>query len=306
MSIYVFGDLLKRLRKQRHISQSDMCRGLCNVAMASRIERDERVPSRKLIEALFSRLGEVPPYSKIPVTKADFIMRNLEYDIISSVANGNYEIKMLLDAYKTRKNTMTPLEQQFYEFYYAIYIDRDSAHPQESLSMLVAALKISISDFVPYSFPKQRLLSKTEIGILNSIAHRLYYGFGKRSEALQFMRQLAAYIELNNVTTHDAVAMYKLILFNLSNWLEDAGEIDEALQCAEKGINICRQYGKLDDFPYLLFLKGVCLAHQEKMDEAKRYLRQAFAFFDAIGRHEDSALGAKSVNEQFDFSFPCE
>ena len=79
MSIYTIGTILKEIRIEKGISQTDMCRGLCSKPMVSYIENEMRIPHRKLIVSLFSRLGETLDLSKVPMTKADLQRANLEF-----------------------------------------------------------------------------------------------------------------------------------------------------------------------------------------------------------------------------------
>ncbi|MCR5124085.1 MAG: helix-turn-helix domain-containing protein [Treponema sp.] len=72
MSIYTIGTILKEIRIEKGISQTDMCRGLCSKPMVSYIENEMRIPHRKLIESLFSRLGETLDLSKVPILNKEF------------------------------------------------------------------------------------------------------------------------------------------------------------------------------------------------------------------------------------------
>ena len=156
MELSTVGAILKQLRKEKKISLSDMCKGLCNVGMASRIENGERIPNRKLIEALFGRIGENAPVEKIPTLKSDSDRRNLEYEIESCIGTDNYQIKNLLDKYASCKEKMNNLEKQFFEFHFALYQNFLDKNPHKYMQELIEALRMTIPDFSPKNLPTQK------------------------------------------------------------------------------------------------------------------------------------------------------
>lgn len=66
MENYLIGNVLKEYRTRLKISQEDLCLDLCAVSTLSRIESGTQIPGRKLIEALFSRMGIS---RSVPITK---------------------------------------------------------------------------------------------------------------------------------------------------------------------------------------------------------------------------------------------
>lgn len=305
MHVYTFGSVLKQLRKEKHISQGDMCSGLCNVAMASRIERGERVPSRKLIEALFSRIGERAPMSQIPMTKADFIMRNLEFEMSSMVTYANFEIKDKLEKYKTLKKNLTNLELQCYERYKCLYENRNKDHNDYALEQLIATLRRTVPEYELNSLFPHKFLTQTEFLLLNNIS-RLQYALGQKNEAMQLMTFLKKYYESSFINKRLAAQNLSLVLFNLANWYGLAGQSKESLELSEWGMKLCAKFGLLADFPYHIFNKAYSYAQSDKKEDSLPIFSDSFCLLDAIGKHDDVLYAVPIINTQFGLNFSTE
>lgn len=297
------GFILKYLRRQKHISQSDMCRGLCNVSMASRIENGERIPSRKLIGALFSRIGEISPSGKVLMTHADFEMRNLEYKIIGKVADNDFEIKDLIDKYISLHEHPTPLEQQFYELYKSEYLRGHEGNKDEVKELLLHAIRITIKDFSLSSFTSQKLFSQMEIAIMNSIANVLYYEFDEKEAAISILERVMHYFK-SPILSEKLIMPNKILLsFNLSNWHDLTGNPSKALAYAEEGVQLSIKHGRLDLLPYLVFNRGYMRSELGNKSEGETDLLNSFILFDEMKMQHNVEYALPVVNEKFGFHF---
>lgn len=302
MELCTIGAILKQLRKEKKISLADMCKGLCNVAMASRIENGERIPNRKLIESLFERIGEKAPIEKVPTVKSDFDRRNLEFEMQSKVANANYDIIDLLDEYVSRKRTMNNLEEQFYQLYYSFYENRNLDKTENMLERLINALKITIEDYTINS-PIPRYMTQTEFLIFNNIA-RQQYNLNQKLEAITLMESLQKHFELSFISKTEIARNMPVILFNLSNWKEMEGNQKIAIELSQYGEKICITHGNLTYLPYHIFNKGYCLAKIGNKKEAEKIISDSFQILDLMSKHDDTIYAAEIINKEFGFDFP--
>lgn len=306
MAIYTIGTILKAIRIEKRISQKEMCQGLCAVPMVSYIENEMRIPHRKLIESLFSRLGETIDLSKVPMTKADFQRTNLEYRINSCVAVGNYEIKEMLDEYVSCKKSMTQLERQFLKFYETLYENKNYEKNEETINKLADILKITIDDYELKNFPN-RLLSKTELFILNNIA-RCKYDLGDTNEAISMMLQLKQYLERKIIAKNVFAEVQPMILFNLANWIGLNGDYNQALKLSTEGLEICIKYGKLSYFAHHIFNRGYSISKldENQKEKGKDSLNFALQIYSALGNKEIIDFAIPILNKEFGFSFNTE
>lgn len=301
LELFSIGRLLHDIRKERHISLSDMCCGLCNVSMASRIENGERVPHRKLIEALFGRLGSQAPIGGTLMTKADFDRRNLEYKIKNHISQDNYDVKQLLDQYKARKDTFTPLERQFYQFWDSIYQHDKTGDSHTFLKSLEEAMKITVKDYKTPQLPKQKLLTNTELSILNNIAIELFNQDKHKEDGLNLFLFLKSYCLKNIVNTSSSKrkTLYDTILFNLANSYRRINDYQQELDIAEEGLPYCVETNQLFMFPYFLFLKGHGQIGLGNREEGIANIKHAYMMFELISKQDEIEYTSKILKEQF-------
>lgn len=282
-----------------------MCKGLCTVSMASLIENCKRVPNRKLMEALFSRLGEKAPSNKVIMRKSDFHMRNLEYRLERMIANSNYDTKKLLESYKNTKESLNNLELQFYELHLSHYINRECDQYEQAMQKLCTALRRTIPEYELNSPVSQKLFTRTEILILNNIA-RCQYELGKKDEALAMMEFLKNFLNSGIVGNREKSMHLPMVVFNIANWMGDKGKVKEALQMTNIGLEICKKYGRLPYFPYHIFNKGYCYAQLGEKEKAKSFFSNSFTIFDIMGKHDDTVYASPIINKQFGYDFPTD
>lgn len=293
MENYIIGSILKEYRTRLNISQEDLCLDLCAVSTLSRIECGERVPGRKLLEALFSRMGVS---RSVSITKTEFQRENLEFKINDMAALGNFEIFDLLEEYKNCSKQMVALEQQFYLFFKTMAEDFFKHNSEKALKNYEEALKISVKDYALGKIPNARLLTKTELLILNNISRTQYF-FGQKDEAIELMEFLRSYFEKGIMSEEEKAKNYPVILFNLENWYGMRNEDEKVIALCDTGIDVCIQYGKLSIFPYQIFNKGCSLIKLGNIDEGKQCISDAFVILKRIKKHDDVLYGKKWIKE---------
>lgn len=296
MKEYLVGNILKEYRTRLNISQEELCFGLCAVSTLSRIENGTQEPRRKLVEALFSKMGMTPPVSDIPMPQADKIRANLEYKINDMIATGNFEIGDMLAEYKDCSNKMDSLDRQFYLFYKTLSEDHSKHDNEKALKNYVEALHETISDYELGKLPNVRFLTKTELLILNNISRVLYFS-DRKDEAINLMEFLRSYFESGIMSEEEKAKNYPVILHSLENWYGMADKDEKVIELCEIGIDTCISYGKLTLFPYHIFNKGCSLIKLGKIDEGKECLSQAFAILKAMKEFDDVEFGKKWVAE---------
>lgn len=94
------GELIGKLRREKNISQSALCHGVCSVQLLSLIERGERVPDLLLMEALLERLGKSTEMLEIILTVDEYKQIKHRDEIEKNLRFGNYEeVRESLDKY---------------------------------------------------------------------------------------------------------------------------------------------------------------------------------------------------------------
>lgn len=287
---------MKEYRTRLNISQEDLCFDLCAVSTLSRIECGERVPGRKLLEALFSRMGVS---RSVSITKTEFQRENLEFKINDMVAHDDFEIFDLLEEYKNCSENMAELERQFYLFFKTMAEDYFNHNCEKALKIYEEALKISVKDYALGKIPNARLLTKTELLILNNISRTQYF-FGQKDEAIKLMEFLRSYFEKGIMSEEEKAKNYPVILFNLENWYGMKNEDEKVIELCDIGIDVCIRYGKLSNFPYQIFNKGCSLIKLGKIEEGKNYLTDSLIILNRMKKYDDVTYGKKWIKNEFD------
>ena len=297
METYIIGSILKEYRTRLNISQEDISFDLCAVSTLSRIEGGTQLPRRKLVEALFSRMGMTSPSSGIPMSRADFYRENLEYKINDMIARADFEIAGLLEEYKNCDKDMDVFERQFYTFYKTLSENVKTPDDKKAMENYVSALRLTVKNYDVKELPLARLLTRIEILILNNISRTLY-SLGEEENAISIMEFLRSYFEKGIVSEEEKAKNYHVILFNLENWYGLSGNDKKSLEISEIAIDSCSKYGPSNLFPYHIFNKGFALVKLGRMEEGKKSLEHSFVIMEELKKCDDIASGKKWCKEK--------
>ena len=134
-------------------------------------------------------------------------MENIEFKINDLVANGKLEISNLLEDYKNCDKDISPLEMQFYLFYNSMAEDFFKHDGKKALENYEKALKFSIKDYELGKIPNARLLTKTELLILNNISRTQYF-LDEKDAAIDLMEFLKSYFEKRIMNEEEITGEY--------------------------------------------------------------------------------------------------
>ena len=239
MELYLVGRMLKELRTRRKLTQEDLA-DVCSLTTISRIENEGQIPSRRVVEALFQKLGYGSPANDVPAKKAELKRHNLEKQMSKLSSHGNYEFKDLLDEYKNFTEEMDAFEKQAYLFYSAVYDTEHSSPHEKVLAVLTEALNLTFPDYFAVQKNKEReiLLSQNELLIISNIAIEKQ-SLGLTDEAIAIMEDLKTYYEKNIFDEEEREKHFAVVLMKLADWYDDKGEYQKAMKMCEQGILNC-------------------------------------------------------------------
>ena len=289
MELYLIGGMIKEFRIRRRLTQEDLA-DVCSVATISRIENGTQVPSRRLVEALFQKMGFTARSNDVPATTTELKRHNLECQMSNIVSNGHYEIKELLAEYKNCAKTMNEFEEQAYLFYSAVYDTEHGISHEKVLETYNKALNLTFADYWTVQKNKERdiLLTQNELLIIANIAIEKY-ALGLHDEAISIMEDLKSYYEKKFLDQSEIEKHFAVILLSLALWYDNKNETQKALQICEQGILCCSKAA----LPTFIINKG-CLIYQAEDKEKGlsimkdglkllKYLNQKERFAEAKG-----------------------
>lgn len=300
---YIVGRVIREFRKKQHVSQTELCRGICSVSSLSRIESGDQMPPRKVAETLLSRLGRSPGLYDTPLTKADLKMSELEIQIAEHDSRGLLDYLPLLNEYKNQKERLDDLENQCYLMYLARYEFRRTGDTSAALDNYKRAMKLSLPDYTIGSSLSGFPLSRTEIDILFSITSCLNL-LGRNEESVEILKFLQQQYETREIDEIEMANMYPVVLCNLACWYESRQDVDKALELFDRGMQICADYGRLTFYCYNMLNKGELLLKKGNKDEGKTLLSLGLFILDERGDHEEAVSIAKQIKAEFDLTLP--
>lgn len=256
-------------------SIEELSQGICSKSNLSRIENNEQIPSRATYEAFMQRLGQ--PHDLYPSIMGENEARlyKARYEILNNITDKDDDkVESLLKIFENEKRLET-VYQQFVLYVKAVLHQNKTGKADESLILYLKALERSVKDF---SHKKifNYLLNKDEINIINCIANCNFKN-GNLKEAIAITYALKKYHEVKYDKMKNYVGTYAMVLFNLTILLRENKSYNEIIEICDIGIKTCIQYNELKMFPGLLYNKGRSLYDINKVEEAKRCIREAYS-----------------------------
>lgn len=288
--------IIQEFRKRKGMTQEKLSEGHCEPETLSRIESGSQQMSVKLYNELMEELGCSPVFFSQSLTRPQYERVQLEQEINERIEVGDYEIKELLDNYKDCSPDMDEHEEQFYLYESAYYDRKHGAESSCVLAKFEQALRKTFDGYTLQTDITDTLLLPDEIIILYNIARCLQEN-GKQKRAVLIMRQLYQLYKDYELLDPLINLRFDSVCRWLSLWLLDEGQLDTALQVAEEGCATCIKYSRMKNFPYLLYTKSKILEKSDKKDEGRKFLRQAYSFFEVLDNKEmlDKIISAGEV-----------
>ena len=297
MANYDVGSLIKRLRKQRGLTQEELAYPIIDRATLSKIEGGKVMPGKKTIEALLERLG----YS--PNNTADFFLDNemvAAQKIINEIDNYitrrplvvTESTKLLaskVDALLAELESNKRFMQNKLNFQYILITKSQNAFnrnedSEKVMSMLMEALKITIPEYNE-RYIEDYYISKQEFLIINLIAAVLN-DIGEQGKAINICYALKSNLDKHILDKFELGARYPVAACNLANYLAGIKRYEEAVEVCTAAEKVCKDTRFVFSLPNIIGLKAMCFCEIGNKEEGKRLLRQAYYAHAMLGQFE--------------------
>ena len=297
--LYSAGTAIWEFRKRKHITQEELCHGICSVATLSKIENCTHNPNKSTLDALLNRLGMPSCEYNIPVSESEYKRQMLYRKIADKICHHDYDYSKELDKYEQCGKDMSHLEKQFYLYAKAnIFRHNARAEKAEVLALMIEAIRLTIPDFDIAKIPAISLMTQVESALLDAIA-TLLYDTGQTTQAISLLYFLKSFYEKDDIDYTLKAAHYPSIVYNLSCCVSMAGQYKECLELVETAIDMCINTSNYDALPMLLYNKGYALCSLEKCEEGKKYLLQALTILEATKQEKIASLIKDDLNKTF-------
>lgn len=308
----VRGDILiKKLRRERGLTQIQLSEGICSTDTLSRIERGERVPSRWVFEQLMQRLGENPKnYFTDVVTTEDKKIADLKSELrdllyvslhdlpsIKSDQCNRKRIDELIEKMEQDKAFVTKENQQFLmrsKASLALVLE----NYDDVYKYAMEALRVTRPNFDEDKI-EEYALSLDEIWLVNQVAIA-HFHFGSIEKSTDIFFELQVAIEKRYIDGDEMIYTYSTLLYNLSKNLGILKRYEECLDICDKGIDWCRKHRDSFHHPLLLATKAFCLFMFDEREEGLTLLKRAYALFIGLERHMELLQARSYAEKEFD------
>ena len=274
MQGYNIGYYIRRIRKEKGISQEALYKGLCSRSTIHRIESGEQNPNFFTAINLLQRLGLDESSFLIPLGPRDFEICNLQKEIVALNAQSQFE--QALERIDRLEKLVAPKEKLAQQFLLrsralAGYWQDGKRLPYDypiQRRMLLDALEITHPDFDLEKI-ERCLLSIEDIKSLNQIAIT-YSETGDRRFAIRIYEQLLRYPGQNLLNIDALLSVVPMLHYNCSRLLGLEKRFEEELEVAQTGYEICVKYNKARMMGGLLLNMACALHELGRQEESKQ------------------------------------
>lgn len=239
------GNLIKSFRESKGISQSKLCRGLCDRAVLVRIEGGKSTPQKLLTDAIFQRLGLSINKFGISYTMSEYRAILLRRNILESLLGEEYDKTVeLLELYEkeigsTNKNVIL---EQFCCVVKIVLAITQGTDFKDVIDMIYIGLNKTFTQFKAEEMTDY-LMHDEEIMLIILLTESLY-SQGERNEAINILFNLIEYIEKNVLDDEELVRIYPKIALLLAEKLVEENRYAELYIC-DRAINILIENSKI-------------------------------------------------------------
>ncbi|MCD8314927.1 MAG: helix-turn-helix domain-containing protein [Firmicutes bacterium] len=246
------GKIIKSRRVELGIKQSELCCGICDESVLSRIEAGRNSGSDEIKAQLIERLGMSSAILGERIDEKNYLVRqkireaNLEY-----CDNKLTEALEMLNALKADyDNFSTANKQRFCTLYTLVSYDNGDISVEERLSSLEESLKMTAPSYSLRNLPP--LMSNMEEQILVYIANTyiLMYNYKSAARILSYAKQ---FVEKNFNDKIMAARELSNICYNLSLCLGQLKQYGESIEVARQGIKYSRTVKNMEDLAWCMY-----------------------------------------------------
>lgn len=305
MNEFKLGTYIKKRRTELGMSQEELCSGLCAVSSLSRIENNQQDPSRALTMNLLERLGL--PHGKFAALwgQNDITIATLRREITDSMIQYHraseesrhpiaQQILEKLDELERIANAENLNIQQFLLMYRARL---GPYSVDERLAMQLKAIRLTCPDFDLDDFQRGHY-NMDESRLINQIANT-YTDAGQRKKAINIYRQLLWNLDKYCREFFDYANHFCLIAHNYAIALDLEHRHADALELAQRGLEISRFYHEYQFLPGFLALQAECKYFLGEKSKSRELFLEAYYVYKAYGDENNQEIIRKNLVKYF-------
>ena len=289
-------EILTILRKEKRIAQHELCKGLCDQSVYSRIEYGERIPDRLLINALLQRLGKASDKLSMILNIEEYQYFLWKKQVLTCAGEQNINtLEELLNKKEAVEIIINEkLQKQFLYTMRAIVAEHKEKNLKKSIALLEQAIELTLPELKANNI-QEYLMSIEEMQVVLERA-RLLLQLECREEDLHLLLEIVEYIEKNYDDYEAKVKIYPKAIKLLYPLLLQYGREQEARDYCKKAIDLLRWNGILYDLTDLMEGYLICSTNLPPTEEVIRYKKQLQALKEVYTEYHAVEFGIANAH----------
>ncbi len=297
MNEIAIGTMIRKEREAQGLTQVMLCEGICDIVTLSRLETGQTVPVMHRLKALLQRLGlpEEKAYALVGDKELRFSALERELNRLhvhferSGGADGAalraeaQEIYSQLEALTDGKDRIA--QQIILRSKYLLGTDKGPYGLEDGLKLLTDALRLTVPR-LDLEHISGGLYTENEVRLINSVA-LCYLRNGEHHKAVDILAQLFRHMERQAQKTSQSKGLLPMVAFNYARELCVVKRYEEAVEIAERGQDICIDYGHYLFLPDLLAVLAECYYFLNKPGKSAELYQQANLLYKIVRNEHD-------------------
>ena len=230
MDEITFGEMIRRVRKAKKMTQEEVAEGICTVSSLSKLENGSQIPSRQKFQKIMERLGESGYSYAFFFGKREFEQRQERLRLLEALEFGRPEqAEKILCMRRKRGIGKNALETQFQEaaelLWRQLYLQPVPDYGKRCRELLA----MTRSAFLTDAPEKEQRLTRMEMLLMNNLGLG-YFWEGDCREALRTLLCLYEEIEGSGAGMEDYRKKKAVVCGNLTLCLARMGRRKDAVR----------------------------------------------------------------------------
>ena len=304
MAEFLIGELIKRLRKQRGISQEELAYPFFNRGYLSRIENGKVMPGKHNVEILLERLGFDPGlFAVFLIDEKESKYQSAKKSLDSLLSQQDFQnAEVILKQLESDTEFANIAVNKQYllsrKVEFAMYYQEN---PQKIFKLLLSAIKISTPKFKECDIGEY-LLSKEDIDIINKMAV-VYEQTNQVEKSINLLYMLKKNFDNRYMDNESKGLHYPMVIYNLTKYLGAHGRFDEAIDLCDMGIKMCIDINALKLLSHIVANKAYCLHEIGDKIACERLLRQVYYTNEILRRFNVMEMTNAFAKEKLGITF---
>lgn len=294
--------VIQQRRTELGLTREQVCEGICSPMTLLRIEQGTNTPSKYILESISQRLGLSLERFSYMLSDEDFELEELKRKAIEHSWQRKFkELKGIGEEIEKHPRFKDDnVLRQFVERVKMLTDVYENNQVNDYISILEDTLKLTVPQYCEENI-ENFILSAEEVKLINSIANRCINELNDGERAISIYKKLLNNVEKNYLDGRDRHELIILLTYNLSRALGRKDYYKEALEVAEKGLEVCAKYGNPSRYAELLMNKGYGLCSIHRREEGEFVLKTAYNIFTLLGNKKYCAVLERDCTELFGF-----